>query len=246
MAPFLRKEPDRNLSQFNFDGPDSFNRWMHWASLAAGGVVIIGVLLCLCFEGCSGSSEPAKKEVKKQEKQSERKPQKELVDLTKPVREAPKFFPPNSNMPKGKETLHSGPINLKTFDPKRDLIRFEDSRVWFESDHDEDTGDKEEDHLIHRSMEIPLKRLVNLVEMRKGKLKIQDAYRPAHANEIHMATSLHCEGRAIDLTSEKISLTELAKLCWQAGFDFVLYEVPKRSGVHLHCSVKRTPDPIQK
>lgn len=247
MAPFLRKQPGSDLSPYNFDGPDSFKHWMRWACFATFIFFVVGLLLCFCLEGCGCSSEPKGKEqkVEKNEQAGEKRVE-ETVDLTKPVRDAPKYFPPNSNMPKGKETLHSGPIDLKTFDPKRDLIRFEDSRVWFESDHDGDTDDGEDDHLIHRNMEIPLKRLVNLVTAKKGKLKIQDTYRPAKANDIHMANSLHCEGRAIDLTSEGISLTELAKLCWQSGFDFVLYEVPKRSGVHLHCSVKRTPDPVRK
>jgi hypothetical protein len=36
-----------------------------------------------------------------------------------------------------------------------------------------------------------------------------------------------------------MSLGDLAKLCWQAGFDYVLYEVPANGGRHLHCSVKR-------
>ena len=47
-------------------------------------------------------------------------------------------------------------------------------------------------------------------------------------------------GNGIQDTAD--SLGDLAKLAWQAGFDFVLYEVPKKSGIHLHCSVKRSPD----
>ena len=89
---------------------------------------------------------------------------------------------------------------------------------------------------------MPLRRLVNLLEKKKGTLKVQDAYRAADKNKIHLASSLHCEGRAVDLTCEKVSLGDLAKLAWQAGFDFVLYEKPKKSGVHLHCSMKRSPD----
>jgi hypothetical protein len=89
---------------------------------------------------------------------------------------------------------------------------------------------------------VPLKRLVNLMEKKRGTLKVHEAYRAAEKNKIHLVTSLHCEGRALDLTSETMGLTELAKLAWQSGFDFVLYEKPRKSGVHLHCSVKRSPD----
>ena len=119
-------------------------------------------------------------------------------------------------------------------------MRFEDKRVWFESDYDKVVD--EDDHMIHRALEVPLKRLVNLMEKKRGTLKVQDAYRASERNKIHLDTSLHCEGRAVDLTSDTMSLTELAKLAWQAGFDFVLYEKPRKSGVHLHCSVKRSPD----
>jgi hypothetical protein len=143
-------------------------------------------------------------------------------------------------MPSGKESKNSGPIDLKTFDPKRDLVRFDDPRVWFESDNDKD--DTENDHMINRAVEIPLKRLVNLVEKKGGKLKVQEAFRAAGKDKmIHLEKSLHREGRAVDLTSEGLSLSQLAKLAWQAGFDFVLYEVPKRGGQHLHCSMKRLP-----
>ena len=221
----------------DFGEPDAFKHWMRLAMWGAGGLCAFGLLICLCVESCKKSPAADEKGKPAEVKKDEPPP----PDLHKPVRDAPASFPPDSNMPRGKEIYASGPIDLATFDPKRDLIRFEDARVWFESDHD-NTDDDEDDHLIHRAMEVPLKRLVNLLDKKGGKLKIQDAYRHAESNRIHMATSLHCEGRAIDLTCEKASLSDLAKLCWQAGFDFVLYEVPRKSGVHLHCSVKRAPD----
>ena len=221
----------------DFEEPDAFKHWMRLAMWGAGGACLLGLLICFCVESCSTS--PERDDEKKEEVAKKDEPPP--PDLHKPVRDAPASFPPDSNMPRGKEIYASGPIDLATFDPKRDLIRFEDARVWFESDHD-NTDDDEDDHLIHRAMEVPLKRLVNLLDKKGGKLKIQDTYRHAESNRIHMVTSLHCEGRAIDLTCENASLSDLAKLCWQAGFDFVLYEVPRKSGVHLHCSVKRAPD----
>jgi len=166
-------------------------------------------------------------------------------DLHTAVRPAPASFPPDSNLPRGKEFLTSGPIDLKTFNPEKDLIRFEDTRVWFNSDT-KTSLHAEDDHLIHRALEVPLKRLVNLLEKRQkhAQLKIHDAYRHPETNTPHLSTSLHWEGRSLDLHSEGTGLTELAKLAWQAGFDFVLYEKPRKSGAHLHCSVRRSPDAL--
>jgi hypothetical protein len=233
MFPFLKKIPPSETYD-DFSEPDAFKLWMKWAVVIAAIVCVVGVLLCVCFEGCGKGAKPAPK----QPAATEQKPARPAPDLNNPVREAPASFPRNSNMPRGRETVNSGAINLATFDAKRDLVRFEDSRVWFNSDHKPASSGHEDDHLINRAMEVPLKRLVNLVDKKKGKLKVQDAYRPAE-DKIHMQVSLHCEGRAIDLTCENLSLSELAKLCWQAGFDFVLYETPKASGEHVHCSVKR-------
>jgi hypothetical protein len=233
---FPKKLPKPETFQ-DFGEPNAFKIWMKWAIGLAGAVCAVGLLVCICIEGCGRSPVVT-------EKEGQAESQKEVPpppDLHKPVREAPASFPPDSNLPRGKEVYASGPIDLGSFDPKKDLTRFEDARVWFESDHDGHTDD-EDDHLIHRAMEVPLKRLVNLLEKKGGKLKVQDAFRHADKNRIHMTSSLHCEGRAIDLTCEDVNLSELAKLCWQAGFDFVLYEVPRSSGIHLHCSVKRAPD----
>jgi hypothetical protein len=234
---FLNKIPPPETFR-DFGEPNAFKIWMKWAMAAAFAVCAGGLLICVGIEGCRKEGPPSdgQKAPETETPRTEPPP-----DLHSPVRDAPASFPPDSNLPRGKEIYASGPIDLETFDPKRDLVRFEDPRVWFESDHDGHTDD-EDDHLIHRAMEVPLRRLVNLLEKKNGTLKVQDAFRHADKNRIHMARSLHCEGRAVDLTSEGVSLSDLAKLCWQAGFDFVLYEVPRSSGVHLHVSVKRAPD----
>jgi hypothetical protein len=223
-------------SKDDFAAPGAFNKWMKAATAAAVAFCVGGLLLIVSIEGCRDGFPWKGKESETAEGTGKEKgPQ---PDLFNPVREAPASFPPNSNMPVGKETKTSGAIHLESFDPQKELIRFEDPRVWFESDHDE--GDTEDDHQIHRAVEIPLKRLVNLVEKSGGKLKLQEAYRaPSDKRRIHLETSLHREGRALDLTCEGLSLSDLAKLCWQAGFDFVLYETPAKGGPHIHCSVKR-------
>ncbi|MFO7937665.1 MAG: D-Ala-D-Ala carboxypeptidase family metallohydrolase [Kiritimatiellia bacterium] len=221
----------------DFAEPGAFNKWMTGAVFFAIVFCIGGLCLVFYVDGCQQDTAGEEEQTQTNtvtEAESE-------ADLYRPVRPAPESFPPSSNMPRGKESLHSGSIDRKTFDPERNLIRFEDDRVWFESDHDK--GDTEDDHMINRAVEIPLRRLVNLVEKRGAKLKVQEAYRAASDDKrrIHLENSLHREGRAVDLTSEGLSLSDLAKLCWQAGFDFVLYEVPSRGGRHLHCSVKRLP-----
>ena len=233
--PILNKIPKPETFK-DFGEPDAFKIWMKWAIAVAAAVCVAGLLICLSVEGCGKKKDGAP--AKQPEEAVKKAPP---PDLHKPVREAPASFPPDSNLPRGKEIYASGPIDLKTFSPTNELVRFEDLRVWFESDNDHHSDD-EDDHVIHRALEVPLKRLVNLLEKKGGTLKVQDAYRHAEKNRIHLTSSLHCEGRAVDLTCEKVSLSELAKLAWQAGFDFVLYETPKKSGVHLHCSVKRSPD----
>lgn len=233
---FLKNIPPPETFR-DFGEPRAFGIWMRWACGVAAAVCLTGLAVCAALEGCGKRKDGHGAETADAGKPDEPPP----PDLHNPVRDAPAAFPPDSNLPRGKEIYASGPIELERFDPARDLVRFEDARVWFESDQD-GPEDDEDDHLIHRAAEVPLRRLVNLLERRGGKLKVQEAYRAANRNRIHLSSSLHGEGRAVDLTCEGLSLSELAKLSWQAGFDFVLYEVPKRSGVHLHCSVKRTPD----
>jgi len=153
--------------------------------------------------------------------------------LDLPVREEPAKFPSRTHLPSLREGLASGSIELSTFSPGRDLVYINDTRVWWESDNDAE--DTEDDHTIHKSLEAPLRRLIELVCQNGGTLKVQDAYRP---NGVHNRQSLHKEGRAVDVTCDEIPLEKLAKLCWAAGFDWVYYET--RGGAHVHCSVKRT------
>ena len=157
--------------------------------------------------------------------------------LKLPVREEPSSFPADTNLPRGREILASGAIDPATFDPERDLMRLDDDRVWWESDHD-GPSDTEDDHMIHIAMERPLRRLIELISQLGGRLEVHDAYRPTGK---HVRGSLHREGRAVDLTCDELGLEKLAKVCWAAGFDWVYHEVKSRQGAHVHCSVRRGP-----
>ncbi|NQT91684.1 MAG: hypothetical protein HQ559_02900 [Lentisphaerae bacterium] len=176
------------------------------------------LLLCAALAGCSRGTDHAAGR-----------------PLEQPVRAIPSSFPPDTNLPEINEVKASGAIDLSSFSPGRDLIYVNDARAWWESDHDKQADD-EDDHTIHASMEIPLRRLVELVSAAGGILEIHDAYRPAG---IHNPRSLHKEGRAIDVTCDEMSLEKLAGLCWAAGFDWVLHEASARAGAHVHCSVRR-------
>ena len=236
---FLNKIPEPKEFE-DFSGPEESGIWMKVLFVVVATVCVIGLLVLMLRNGSDKGTPPGAAKKPPADVAKDNKPPAPPPDLHNPVRAAPAAFPPDSNLPRGKEIFASGPIDLATFNPTNELVRFEDPRVWFDSDNKRHAD--EDDHLIHRAVEVPLRRLVNLLEKKKGTLKVQDAYRAADKNKIHLASSLHCEGRAVDLTCEKVSLGDLAKLAWQAGFDFVLYEKPKKSGVHLHCSMKRSPD----
>ena len=151
------------------------------------------------------------------------------------TRTMPATFPPGTHMPDVRETRASDPVDLATFSPGRDLVYVDDPRVWWESDNDKQ--DTECDHSMHVNTEPPLRRLIEMVVQRGGKLEVHDAYR---GEGIHNSRSLHKEGRAIDLTCDQFPLSELAKLCWVAGFDWVFYEKGRGgNGEHIHCSVGR-------
>ncbi len=158
-------------------------------------------------------------------------------DYSTPVRPEPDRFPANTHKPNIREGKASLSIHLHAFIPDHDLIRIDDDRVWWESEHDH--GDTEDDHIIHRSMEAPLRRLIELVDQAGGTLKVQDTYR---ASGIHAPRSLHKQGRAVDVTCDELGLEKLAKLCWAAGFDWVYHEVPRGGGSHVHASVR--PDGV--
>lgn len=156
--------------------------------------------------------------------------------LDHPIRRLPEKFPSKTHLPERNEGTVSGSIDLPTFAPDRDLTSVDDQRVWWESDND-DESDDEDDHIVHRSLEQPLLRLIELVCQEGGTLEVHDAYR---ATGIHNTKSLHKEGRAVDVTCDDFPLEKLAKLCWAAGFDWVYYEV--NGGAHVHCSVRRNHD----
>lgn len=170
----------------------------------------------------------------------------EKEDLS-PVRPFPEKFPRKSTMPSLRESQASGAISNSQFSAGRDLVYIEDSRVWFESDHDGESDD-ECDHSMNKSMVLPFKRLVEMCAASNAVLRVQEAYR---SEGVHSGRSLHKEGRALDLTCPGLdpdnpnkerpspkSLEILAKLTWAAGFDWVYYECPKKSGPHIHASVK--------
>ncbi len=154
------------------------------------------------------------------------------VPLDIQIRQQPKRFPLDTNMPPLREGRVSGSIDLSTFSPENDLVAVHDDRVWWESDND--TNDTEDDHMVHKSLEAPLRRVIELVCKNNGTLEVHDSYRETG---IHNPKSLHKEGRAVDLTCDDFSMEKLAKICWAAGFDWVLYE--KKGGAHIHCSVRR-------
>lgn len=230
----------------DFSEPRAFKIWMQWAIALACVSCVLGWIVCVCFEGCGRSVADGREEEKGLTEPTAEKTLHEdsgaQTEVSRPVRPALESFPPNTNLPKGKESQTVGAIDLGRFDPARALVRFEDSRVTVARDSEgpDIAGGA---CLIHRSVEVPLKRLVNLLASKKGKLRVLAAYRPVTPGQRHDATSLHYEGRAVAVTCQKLSLEELAKLAWQAGFDFVLYEAPSSGQHQVHCSVKRAPAP---
>lgn len=219
-------------------------------------VLVLGFCISIIIGSCHNEKPVATDEEKKPEKpavvksNTTAKPKSKGVDLVNPVRPAPAKFPRNSKMPNKRERDVCGEIVNGKFSPGRDLIFVTDSRVWWESDND-GVSDDECDHSMHRAMEIPFRRLVNLVEAQtKLQLRVQEVYRP---EGIHSEKSLHKEGRAIDMTlgyknGEKLKTAaemneayeQLCKLAWQAGFDWVFYEYGSGSGPHVHASIKAT------
>lgn len=157
----------------------------------------------------------------------------DVLARRRPVRAMPERFPARTYLPPHPENVACGTNGCVPFDPARDLVRIEDSRVWWESEND--FNDDEDDHVFHRAMETPMRRLIELVSAAGGTLKVQDAYRP---EGVHNSRSLHREGRAVDLTCDELGLEQLAKLAWAAGFDWVYHESPKRGGAHIHASVR--------
>lgn len=210
-------------------------------------------LLCLVINGSCTRDKVDEPENAEQKAEKKEEPKPEPVYQVRPF---PESFPRRACMPDVKESEASGAVSNSLFSAGRDLVYVDDPRVWWESDFDGEDDD-EDDRSMHRAMEAPFRRLVELVAMSNATLRVQEAYRPK--NGIHSSVSLHKEGRALDLTCPDldpsmpktdprdpkqvlptaVSLEILAKLCWAAGFDWVYYEVPKSSGAHLHVSVRR-------
>lgn len=238
--------------------PDYLADIKHRAIVKAA-IVPFVLVLVFCIAAIIGSCQKEKpsapknktnveKVVKTQKKSNVKKQDNKGIDLEKPVRAAPAKFPRDSKMPNKRERDVSGITLNSEFSPGRDLIYVSDSRVWWESDNDGET-DEECDHTMHKAMEIPFRRLVNLVESQTDyQLRVQEVYRPSG---IHTRNSLHKEGRAIDITlgykkggklktiSEMNEAYELlCKLAWQAGFDWVFYEYSSGSAPHVHASVR--------
>lgn len=165
-------------------------------------------------------------------------PKPRVVDYTKPARDVPPPFKAGQKRPARREGTVSHSIRNVPFNPETDLIRIEDDRVWWESEHD--SGDTEDDHIFHYAMLDPMKRIIELVSARGATLKVQDAYRDAG---IHASQSLHKQGRAVDLTADGMDLGQLSSLAWAAGFDWVYFEAPKKGGWHVHASVTPTNSP---
>lgn len=222
--------------------------------LAVLGVHLFAILIIVGFGSCARHPREPERPVAQEEPAPEEdagQPEPQVLQ----IRPFPDKFPRRSCMPDVREAEASGAISNSMFSPGRDLVYVEDERVWWESDFDGDTDD-ECDHSMHHSLEPPFRRLVELVAASNATLRVQEAYRPA---TIHATTSLHKEGRALDITCpdldpscpmtdprdgkqvlpSQLSLEILAKLCWAAGFDWVYYEVPKGSGAHIHVSVRR-------
>lgn len=212
--------------------------------LLAAGALLLLLLVCIPYCRCS-SAPPDYVETETGEP-----PSAQLhPNLDSPVRPALDHFPRDSKRPAKRESECSGPIDLDSFSAGRDLVYVDDPRVWWESDHDQNDRDTEDDHTMHAAMELPFRRLVNLAAQQtpEFQLRVQECFRPSG---IHAAKSLHCEGRALDLTfgrdnaplpaaRRNDAYEKLAILCWQAGFDWVYYENSRGTGPHIHVSVRR-------
>lgn len=157
----------------------------------------------------------------------------QALNLHRPIRPEPARFLARTHLPPRREEYVSGSPGSGRFSDVTDLMKIHDTRVWWESEND--TLDTEDDHVMHKAMEVPMRRLIELVHAAGGTLEVHDAYRPSG---IHSKVSLHREGRAVDITCDQLGLEKLAKLAWAAGFDWVYYEVPRNGGAHVHASVR--------
>lgn len=212
------------------------SRWMWFSIIIVITCVAVGMANCFLRKPTFAKNSTLETETIQfypQHTSIETTTQRKTLDM--PIRSEPSRFLPGTHLPPIRELFVCGGIDLVNFSPSNELIRIDDDRVWWQSDND--VGATEDDHIIHISVETPLRRLIELVHKCGGKLKVHDAY---SLKSIHAPLSLHKEGRAIDVTCEGLSLEKLAKLCWVAGFDWVFYEQGTgKSGAHIHCSVAK-------
>ncbi len=213
------------------------NLTLHGKLVVSGIITLFAGLIILIVLGVRHHAHNVKGAQEKQSETIEKTTGKVSVNKAvtyNPVRKIPKKFRRNTHLPPIPESKASGSIDPNLFSAGRDLVYVADDRVYWESDNDK--NDDECDHSMHKSMEAPLRLLIELVYARGGTLEVQDAYRPCG---IHNKRSLHKEGRAIDITCDELGLEKLACLAWGAGFDWVYYEASAKGGAHVHCSVKR-------
>ena len=207
---------------------------------------LLGLFAGLYLRGCFGEYDVEIEEDDGEEVEVVAEKKHKGPDLFNPVREAPATFKRNTYLPNIREGEASVSVGVVEFSAGRDLVYVTDDRVWWESDHDGDDDD-ECDHSMHAAMEIPFRRLINLIVAAGWQPRVQEAYR---ASGVHANRSLHKEGRALDITIDRLTepkLThfekiaayeELSKLAWQAGFDWVYYEYGSGTGPHIHASVR--------
>ena len=206
-------------------------------------IFALGLIIGLFFRGCIQVPGEGADATKAHHAASSHK---SSPDLMNSVRPAPAKFKRDTHMPDAKECDISGSITNNDFSAGRDLVYVDDPRVWWESDNDGDDDD-ECDHSMNAVVEIPFRRLVNLVAATGWQLRVQEAYRCVGT---HAENSLHKHGRALDITVDRrdgpklqpfekvAAYEELSKLAWQAGFDWVYYENSRGGGPHVHVSVK--------
>lgn len=208
--------------------------------------------LAFCLSGCSCNrsnedATPPPPAAISEAELAQRALNEKYAAILRPIRPFPDKFPRRTYMPNMRESEASGLCSPSSFSAGRDLVFVDDPRVWWESEHDGNTDD-ECDHSMHRDMELPFRRLVELCAASNATLRVQETYR---ASGIHSRQSTHKEGRGLDITCPMLdpnnpnperptpkSLEILAKLTWAAGFDWVYYECPKNSGPHIHASVR--------
>jgi hypothetical protein len=208
--------------------------------------IVVGIILCLIVNGLRGCG-------KRVRETHAPEPEPEIIApvVLGAVRDAPAEFKRNTYLPNVRENVASGSNIPRTFSPGRDLVYIDDPRVWWKSDNRAANETNDDcSHTMHKSMVEPFMRLANLASETKWTLKVQGIY--SSDGGVHNVNTLHKQGRAIDLTfgdpanpterldnaQMNIAYEVLAKLAYQAGFDWVFYEQTTGTGPHSHASVR--------